>query len=118
MSTTELVEEGLSGARRLLPRTPGGVVRVLAALAVVGFLLFYVGPSNLGVTLLKVVAAVGISVVLFVGANLLFNSAYSRWTQFATVSGSVVGFVVFAVLDGNHVLRELPARHRVHRSPV
>lgn len=113
MSTTELVEEGLSGAgaRRLpVPRTPGGFVKLVAALAVVGFLLFYVGPSNLATTLIKVVAAVGISVALFVGANLLFNSAYSRWTQFATISGGVVGFVGFLVLDGNHVLRELPAR--------
>jgi len=112
LSTTELVEEGTqSGAWRFpLPKTPGGVVRLVAAIAVVGFMIYYVGLSNLGTTLLKVVVAVGISVVLFVGANLLFNAAYSRWTRFSTICGFAVGFVVFLVLDGNRVLRELPAR--------
>jgi len=112
VATTELVEEGMrSGPRRLpLPRTPGAIIRVIAALAVFGFLLYYVGPANLFETLLKVVIAVGISVVLFVGANLLFNRVYDRWTLFCTVCGFAVGFAVFALLDGNRLLRELPGR--------
>lgn len=98
------------GWRFPLPRSPLGVIKLIAALAVVIFLLYYVKPGNVGVTLVKVVAAVGISVALWVGANLLFNQAYSRWVQFSTICGFIVGFVVFLVLDGNHILRELPAR--------
>lgn len=104
-------EEVRSGGMRLpLPRTPLGIVKLIATVAVVFFLLYYVGPGNVAVTLLKVVAAVGISVALWVGANLLFNQAYDHWTQFATTCGFVVGFAAFIALDGNHILRELPAR--------
>ena len=90
-----------------LPRTPAGIIKTLIAVAVIGFLVYYVGPSSIGTTLIKVVAAVGISVALFIGANLLFNSAYARWTQFATICGFAVGFVTLLVLDGNRALRDI-----------
>jgi len=112
LSTTELVEPGphTGGLRLPVPHTPGGILKSLVALAVVGFLVYYVGPSSIGTTLLKVVGAVGISVVLFIGANLLFNRAYSRWTTFATVCGFAVGFVVFLALDGNRAMRDIGLR--------
>ena len=59
LSTTELVEEAtLPQSRRLpLPKTPGAIIKLIAAVAVFGFLLYYVGPSNLGTTVLKIVVA-------------------------------------------------------------
>ena len=108
MSTTELVEEGLrTGGRIPVPRTPAGIIKTLIAVAVVAFLVYYVGPSSIGTTLLKVVSAVGLSVALFVGANLLFNSAYARWTQFATICGVAFGCVTFLLLDGNRAMRDI-----------
>ena len=61
-------------------------------------------------TLFKIVVAVGIVDGFFVGANKLFDLTYDRWTLFGTIAGFAVGFVTFAVLDGNHVLRDLPPR--------
>jgi ABC-type sugar transport system permease subunit len=112
VSTTDLVDEGLRPGRQPipLPRSPAAIIKALLAAIVVAFLVYYVGPSNVGTTLLKVVAAVGISVALFVGANMLFNSAYSRWTQFATFCGAAVGFATFLVLDGNRAMRDIGPR--------
>jgi hypothetical protein len=78
--------------RRQFEVQPGTIVRavVFGALAIVA--LVYVGPSEVGSMLLKVVIGVGLSTVLFVGANKLF------------------GFVTFLVLDGNRVLRDLDPR--------
>ena len=107
--TSELVEEGLRASRPAIPipRTPGGIIKSVIAVLVIGFLVYYVGPSSIGTTLIKVVGAVGISVALFVGANFLFNSAYSRWTQFTTICGFAIGFITFLVLDGNRALRDI-----------
>lgn len=99
-----------SRADRLRPHGIASWTRLLVALAVAAFLVYYVGPRTIGVTLLKVVAAVGLSAAFFIGANKLFDIAYGAWTWFCTTAGFVVGFVAFAALDGNHVLRELPAR--------
>ena len=74
------------------------------------FLVYYVGPRTIGATLFKVVAAVGMSAAFFVAANKLFDLTYTAWTWFCTIAGFAVGFAAFVVLDGNHVLRELPAR--------
>jgi alpha-glucoside transport system permease protein len=112
LTTTDIAAEHT--ARRSwqlpLPRTPGAIIRTVLAVAVTVFLIYYVTPSRVGTTLLKVVAAVGISVGAWVGANLLFNRAYARWTQFATATGFVVGFLTFLALDGNRILRDTAAR--------
>ncbi len=92
---------------RTFSLTPGGGLRVVLAVAIVGFLLIYVGPTTIGATLLKAGTAVGITVVLFVGANKLFDLAYTRWTDFCAAAGFIVGFVVFLVLDGNRALRDI-----------
>ena len=92
--TSSSPERSAAQAGRLvpIPRTPGGHHQVGdRRSALVGFLVYYVGPSSIGTTLIKVVGAVGISVALFVGANMLFNSAYGRWTQFATIAASPSG---------------------------
>ena len=46
------------------------------------------GPSEMVATLLKVVVAVALSAALFIGANLLFDLAYDRWTLFNTIVGA------------------------------
>src|SRR5262245_45772005 len=85
-------------------------MRIVVGVAVTAFLVYYVGPRTVGATVLKVVAAVGISAAFFIGANKLFDLAYGAWTWFCTIAGFVVGAVAFGVLDGDHVLRELPGR--------
>jgi alpha-glucoside transport system permease protein len=85
-------------------------LRLLLAVFVVTFLVYYVGPRATATTLFKVVAAVGISAAFFIAANKLFDLTYTAWTWFCAIAGFAVGFAAFAVLDGNHVLRELPAR--------
>ena len=58
-------------------------------------------------TLIKVVVAVGLSAVLFIGANVLFDQAYARWTLFNTIIGAVTGFVAYLVLEANGAFRTL-----------
>jgi alpha-glucoside transport system permease protein len=87
--------------------TPGGAFRLLVLIALVGFLGLYVGPSDMLATLIKVAIAVVLSAALFVGANVLFDQAYARWTLFNTLVGAITGFVAYAVLENNGLLREL-----------
>ena len=94
---------------RLLPHGIAAWLRLLVAVWVIGFLVYYVGPRTIGATLFKVVAAVGISAAFFIAANKLFDLTYTAWTWFCTIAGFAVGFAAFAVLDGDQVLRELPA---------
>ena len=54
-------------------------------------------------TLVSVVAAIGISVVLFVGVNKLFDNAPSRWRGFTTLVGTASGLVVGLVVWGNRI---------------
>ena len=44
-------------------------------------------------TLISIVAAVGGSALLFIGANKLFDLARSRYAVFGTVSGGLLGFL-------------------------
>ena len=87
--------------------TPESVFRFIVLIAIVAFLGVYVGPSEMFQTLVKVTAAVVLSGALFVGANLLFDLAYDRWTLFNTIVGAITGFVLFGVLDNMGVLRPL-----------
>ena len=75
-----------------------------------GGLVYFVGGQVLVETAIKIAVAVGISVGLFIGANKLFDLAYPKWTLFAGLAGAGIGFIAFVVLDGNRVLRDLPAR--------
>ena len=87
--------------------TPATILKLVLLAAVVIFLVVFVGPSNIGATLLKVAVAVGLSVALFVAASRIFNLAYGAWTSFCSLAGFVVGFVTFLVLDGNRILRDV-----------
>ena len=80
---------------------------MLLLLAILAFLGIYVGPSDMASTLLKVVAAVAISAAVFIGANLLFDQTYPRWTFFNMMVGAIGGFLGYAVLECNGLLRQL-----------
>ena len=87
--------------------TPASTARMLLLLAILAFLGIYVGPSDMASTLLKVVAAVAISAAVFIGANLLFDQTYPRWTFFNVLVGAIGGFLFYAVLECNGLLRQL-----------
>jgi alpha-glucoside transport system permease protein len=55
-------------------------------------------------TLISIVAAVGGSAVLFIGANKLFDLARSRYSVFGTVVGGLLGFLTGLVLWANNVV--------------
>lgn len=86
---------------------PAALLRSVLTLGLGVFLVVYIGLGEAGATVLKVLAAVGISAAVFVGANKLFDLAYGTWTLFCTLAGLAVGFPTFLVLDGNRVLRDL-----------
>ena len=81
---------------------------VFGALGVL--VVIYIGPSEIGEMLLKIAVALAISTGLFVGANKLFDLTYDRWTLFSSIAGFAVGSLVFVVLDGNRLLRDLSPR--------
>ena len=81
--------------------------RMLVLVALVAFLLYYVGPRNIAETTLKVVFAVAVTMALWVGANLLFDQAYAHWTRFNTMLGAGLGFVGYFVAEANGLLRQL-----------
>ena len=87
--------------------TSGSVLRLLVFVALATFLLYYVGPRNIAEISLKVAFAVALTVAVWVGANLLFDQAYDRWTRFNTILGAVVGFVGAFVLWSNGSLKTL-----------
>ncbi|MEM9464377.1 MAG: sugar ABC transporter permease [Actinomycetota bacterium] len=60
-------------------------------------------------TLILVVGAVGISAVLWVGANLLFGLVRNQWQRFTTILGALAGYVIFFLLEGNRLLTNLGA---------
>jgi ABC-type sugar transport system permease subunit len=64
-------------------------------------------------TLLGVLVAVGASTALWVGANLVFDQSTQNWRRFSGLVGGIVGFLSFAVLDGNRLLQVLGPRQRV-----
>ena len=55
-------------------------------------------------TIIGVIIAVGVSGVLFVGVNKLFDLAPRRWTMFGSLVGGVTGFVSFMLLWGNRLI--------------
>jgi len=83
------------------PRAPiftvNNVFRLLVLVALAVFLLYYVGPRDIAETTVKVLFAVGLTAALWIGANLLFDQAYSHWTRFNALLGATLGFLVFFV---------------------
>ncbi len=55
-------------------------------------------------TLISIVAAVGGSAGLFIGANKLFDLARTRWDVFGAVMGGLLGFLVGLVMWANNVV--------------
>ncbi|MCP3997320.1 MAG: sugar ABC transporter permease [bacterium] len=55
-------------------------------------------------TLISIVAAVGGSAGLFIGANKLFDLARSRWDVFGVVAGGLLGFLVGLMMWANNVV--------------
>jgi ABC-type sugar transport system permease subunit len=55
-------------------------------------------------TIVGVVAAIGISGIIFVGVNMLFDAAPKRWSIFTTLLGAGTGLFVFLVLWGNRIV--------------
>ncbi len=55
-------------------------------------------------TLISIVAAVGGSAGLFIGANKLFDLARSRWEVFGAVNGGLLGFLAGLVMWANNVV--------------
>lgn len=51
-----------------------------------------------------IVAAIGLSALLFIGANRLFDLIVDRWRAYLGLLGALTGAVFFAVLSGNRVL--------------
>lgn len=58
-------------------------------------------------TLIRIVAAVGVSGVLFVTLNYLFSQATKRWRLFNAVVGAFFGLLYFGILDGNRLLGDV-----------
>src|SRR5215213_478526 len=87
--------------------TFGNVLRAVVFIALVSFLLYYVGPRSLAETTVKVLFAVALTAALWIGANLLFEQAYAHWTRFNTILGVAVGFLGYFVAEANGLLREL-----------
>ena len=51
-----------------------------------------------------ILAAIGLSTLLFVGANRLFDLIVDRWRLYMGVLGLLAGGSFFAILAGNRVL--------------
>ena len=56
-------------------------------------------------TLILIVAAVGISAGVWVGANLLFDQVHKNWVRFSALISFVGGFVVLLLVQGNRLLQ-------------
>jgi alpha-glucoside transport system permease protein len=89
---------------------PGNLARVVLGGGILALLVYYVGFSEIALTVVKVVVAVAITMGVIVGLNLLFNMVYDRWTAFLATIGFVLGALTFLVMDGNRLLRELDPR--------
>ncbi|MGI9596752.1 MAG: hypothetical protein ACR2QK_11360, partial [Acidimicrobiales bacterium] len=66
--------------------------------------------AKLASTIWGVLLAVGISAVVFVAANALYDQAGKSYTRFSTLLGAVIGFVTFGLLDGNRLIQYINGR--------
>lgn len=90
--------------------TPVSIIRTALVSALVILGVWYIGWDTTFSTLQKVVIAVGLSAILFVAANRLFDLAYSRWSVFNALAGFAMGFLGFMVVENNGALRSLSDR--------
>ncbi len=61
-------------------------------------------------TIIRIIVALVVSAVLFVGFNLYFNLPLKSWLSFSTILGAVLGLLYFVILDGNNLLIEIGPR--------
>ncbi|MEN8114603.1 MAG: sugar ABC transporter permease [Actinomycetota bacterium] len=60
--------------------------------------------SRITTTVLGIVGAVGISALVFIGANKVFDLAPNRWSIFSSLAGGFATFAVFGLLWGNRLI--------------
>ena len=61
-------------------------------------------------TLVTVIVAVGVSAGIWILANVVFNQARRRWKTFNALVFAGIGFIVGALLAGNHLTVGSPGR--------
>ena len=61
--------------------------------------------NRLAVTVLGIVAAIGLSGLVFIGVNKLFDLSEDRYTQYSAIAGGILSGGVFALLWGNQMLQ-------------
>jgi ABC-type sugar transport system permease subunit len=60
--------------------------------------------NRLAVTVLGIVAAIGLSGFVFIGVNKLFDLSEDRYPQYSAIAGGILSGGVFALLWGNRML--------------
>ncbi|MEN8113806.1 MAG: sugar ABC transporter permease [Actinomycetota bacterium] len=55
-------------------------------------------------TIVGIVAAVGLSALVFIGINKVFNLTTRRWSLFSSIIGGTTTLFVFGLLQGNRIL--------------
>ncbi len=61
-------------------------------------------------SIVGVVIAVGAVAGLWIGANLLFTQVTTNFKRFSALTGAVIGFVFFALIDGNNLITGIAER--------
>jgi alpha-glucoside transport system permease protein len=79
-----------------------GLVVGLAASALIW--LGYLRVPKVRTTSISVLVAVGVSALLFIGANRWFDEARRSWSRYGAVTGAVLGGGLAAVLTGNRII--------------
>lgn len=64
----------------------------------------YLVSPKVRTTVISVLVAVGVSAVLFVGANVWFNQALKDWRRFGAITGAAAGGAIAIVLTGNRLI--------------
>jgi alpha-glucoside transport system permease protein len=74
-------------------------------IAGVGDVLFAASAaSRITTTVLGVIVAVGISAIVFIGANRLFDLALRRWSIFSALIGGLSALAIFGLMWGNRLI--------------
>ncbi len=64
-------------------------------------------------TVWGVTLAVGMSALLFIAFNMMFNQVSKSFLRFSTALGATIGFVIFGLLDGNRLIQWIGPRTNV-----
>jgi alpha-glucoside transport system permease protein len=78
--------------------------RVLLAIVAVFVIAMLVTQPKAQKTAIVALASIGLSLAVWIGANLVFNQARSRWMRFRALVFGIVGFAFGAVVSGNRLL--------------